>query len=354
MRVLLLTDSMPQGGAERQLSYLAIMFKKRGYDIRLIKFYSGNNFYQLDLDDYGIKTETIMSAQKAFIRPFIIAKIVKKWKPQLVITYKDGTSIAACLAKLLTPFNLAVSERNTTQKLSIKERIKFQLYRLANHIIPNSFSQAEFIKNHAKWLTQKVHVITNMIDTSKFNTGNNLKNNSHLQIVTMARIAPQKNILNYLEAIAIIKTMFPNVYFDWYGREEHIEYYNQVKDKSEKLGVTDIITFHGSITNVVDVYQKADIFCLPSNYEGFPNALCEAMACGLTAIASDVCDNPRILLSSERRFNPNDVSSIVKTLTTIIKTSEKTKYEEGLKNREYICQLCSPESFIQKHINLIS
>lgn len=351
-RYLLLTDRMNSGGAERQLAYLAAELKKAGNEVRLLQFYEGKNHYESILKPYGIVTETLTEGRNGLKRAILIARIVRDWKPTGVICYKDGSTMAGCIARLLTRFNLIVSERNTTQRLTVKELIKLQLYRFATHIVPNSFSQAAFLDRHAKWLSKKVSVITNMVDVDKFHPSNNQNDNGIRHIVTTARVTPQKNILNYLDAIAIVKSKIKNVHFDWYGRIEQASYYNQIQQKIKKLDIADSITFHEHVTDVERIYERSDVFCLPSSYEGFPNVLCEAMASGVPCIASNVCDNPSILKNRKRLFNPMDPEEIALRLTEILSTPEKELYYERMQNREFIIRMCSPESFTEKYISL--
>ena len=57
MRILLLIDALGSGGAERQMTYLAISLKKAGCEIRLIQFYDSVVFYEQELAQAGIKVE---------------------------------------------------------------------------------------------------------------------------------------------------------------------------------------------------------------------------------------------------------------------------------------------------------
>ena len=351
-RILLLIDEMGQGGAERQLSYLAIELKKADCDVRLVKFYQGDNFYGRDLLDNGIETESLLTGQNSLKRPLAIAKLVRQWNPDMVVAYKTGTALAACIAKFFTRFNLVVSERNTTQRLSRKERVKFFLYRFADHIVPNSFSQSEFISKHFPKLMPRVTVITNMIDMDKFHPAVNHIEGEVLNIITAARIAPQKNVLNYLDAIALLRDRGVKAHFHWYGHPDNKAYFTEV-DKQKELGLEDMITFHGASQGIADLYRKMDIFCLPSLYEGFPNVLCEAMACGLPAIATAVCDSARILTDTRFHADPSNPTSIADALERMITLTTKERSSIGKRNTERISGLCSAKAFSDKYLSLL-
>ena len=352
--ILLLTDGMPQGGAERQLVYLASGLKEGGNAVRLVTFYPVANFYEDDLINKGINIECYPKGRNGIKRAFIIRNLVKKWKPQMVISYKPGTCMAACLARMITKFNLVVSERNTTQKLSKKERIKFYLYQFADHIVPNSFSQAKYIQANFPELYSKVTIITNMLDIDKFYKKENQKN-TYLQILTVARISPQKNIINYLDAIKIIIDKGIRVHFNWYGRlDDNTGYWNKIEKKIEELNIANYVTFHNPTNDLLRVYNSHDIFLLPSQYEGFPNVLCEAMACEMPCLASKVGDNPFILKDFEWLINPNDSENIASTVIKMINLTPSVRKEIGKKNRDHIWNQCSEESFIKKYISLIN
>ena len=346
---------MSQGGAERQLSYLAIGLKKDGHDVRLIKFYNGVNAYKPDLDKQGIYTEIYTNGKNAFKRPFVIANIIKKWQPQMVIAYKDGACMASCMARCLTTFNLIVSERNTTQHLSIRERLKFQLYRKANKVVPNSFSQDRFIKCNAPWLKDKLKVISNMIDLEKFYPSNKDLNLNYIpHIITVGRISRQKNVKTYLKAIHLIKKHNIKCHFSWWGHPESEEYYAEVQNLAAELNISDFITFHAGSQDIANIYREATHFCLPSTYEGFPNVLCEAMASGLVCTASNICDNPYILNNPKRLFNPEDPISIANCLIKSLSISKSEQHKEGYDNCLRIRNLCSPNIFIKEYENLLN
>lgn len=359
MKVLLLIDALGSGGAERQMTYLAISMKKAGCEIRLIQFYDSTVFYSQELAQVGIKVEICTDGLARWRRPWVIAKLVRGWHPDTVIAYKGGCCQAACLAELLGKhFKLIVSERNTTQVLNLRERLKFSLYRLADYVVPNSYAQGEFIKRHFPRLVPRLQVITNMIDTDKFCPASESPRNTEgiPVVITTARISPQKNVTGYLQALQLLRQRGVKATFVWYGgsNSEDTAYENEVKHKVRELGLEDYIHFAGRSNQIARLYREAAYFCLPSLYEGFANVLCEAMASGLVCVASNVCDNPLILNHQDRLFDPNNPVDMADKIETMLGMSENEYRVESFANRERILKLCSPEMFLDSYLKLCS
>lgn len=350
-RFLLLIDALGSGGAERQIGYLARVLQESGNIVKLVTFYDTANFYTDDIRNKGVNIEIHTEGQRGWKRPFVICRLVKEFKPDMVIAYKDGASIASCIAKIFTRFRLTVSERNTTQNLSIKERAKFFLYQFANHIVPNSYSQGDFISEHYPRLMRKVTVITNMIDTSRFTPSSNHAENNPLRVITTARLSPQKNLHNYLHAVSILRDRGIDMRFDWYGDSSGSlqDYHESVMDLHSRLKLNDIVTFYSSIKDIEQQYRSHDIFLLPSQYEGFPNVLCEAMACGLPCIATAVCDSRRILTDERFLADPNSPESIADALEYMYRLSPQERQLIGAHNTARINELCSPLEFCKKY-----
>ena len=65
--------------------------------------------------------------------------------------------------------------------------------------------------------------------------------------------------------------------------------------QAHDLGLDDSVRFQGAIENVAAVLQIADVFIMPSHFEGMSNAVLEAMACGVPVIATDVPGNREII-----------------------------------------------------------
>lgn len=356
-RILCLIDSLGAGGAERQLAYLAILLREKGHDVKFIVFNddAAYKFYEDFLIKGGIIPECNAPGKNPIRRIPEIAKYVRKFRPDLTIAYKDGVCMSAVLAKLFGNYNLIVSERASTPRMSLKLRIKLFLFRFANHIVPNSYTQSENIKLFSRRLSPKIKVIVNAVDTNIFYPADSNEGRDYVHILTTARINRVKNILNYLCAIKIVKDAGLKCHFDWYGKTDSGDTYpDEVYAEIKRLDIEDYVSFHPATTDVASVYREADIFCLPSLSEGFPNVICEAMASGLPIVCSNICDNPYIVESGVNGllFDPDNPEDISSKIIDMINFSGLDKIMMGKANRIKIETLCSPNTYLNNYLSL--
>lgn len=356
-RILCLIESLGSGGAERQITGLASMLKKQGHHVE-VWYYIKKEFYLPYLLENGVKGKFINDAINPRKRFFILHKHISSFNPDTVISYSASTSMITCIMKMLgARFNLIVSERNTTQTLSFREKQKFFLYRWANYIVPNSFSQGSFINSNFPKLTPKVNVITNFVDMEKFSpvTHPCEHKGDRLQFVCVGRMMAQKNILDFIRSISKLVRSGYNLQVDWYGQDLNDTYSKQCHRLILENNLKDIFVFHSPSSKIQDVYRNSDVFCLPSLYEGFPNVLCEAMSCGKPVLCSRVCDNPNIVKEGTNGllFNPLSVNDIASTIEKYLLLPNQKKNAMGENSRKIALELFSKDAFLIKYGEII-
>lgn len=359
MKILLFTDCLGAGGAQRQLVGLALMLKKNGMKVKVCTYFP-QDFYKSFLDDNGVDNEIIPEADNTSRRIWAVRKYFKKENPDWVIAYQETPSLVACLAKLSgCRFKLLVSERNTTQQMSLRDKVRFLLYRVANSIVPNSFSQGDFIVNNYPNLAPKVNVITNFVDLNKFHFAEKKRHDIPLIVIAASVWAP-KNTFNFIRSVSLLKDRGCKVKIDWYGLVEdksaaNIEYHKECLELMKKLKVGDYISLLPKTQKIAQKYQEADYFCLPSFYEGTPNVICEAMSSGCPIICSNVCDNARYVKDGENGFlfNPSSPEDMADKLQKALCLSDEFYLKYCRRSRELAEELLSKEKFINSYINII-
>ena len=352
-KIICLIESLGSGGAERQLSYLASQLKQRGYEVEVWTYFP-NDFYLYILEEAGVKWRYINNTQSKFRRLFVLWRELVKASPNVVIAYLDSCTTIACMIKCLgAKFKLIVSERNTTQKLVLREKIKFFLYRWADYVVPNSYSQEAFICKSYPNLISKIHTIINFVDVQHFVP---CEHSYRRSIIVVATIWPPKNTLGFIKALKILKDRGLVFHVRWFGKvADQSEYYNECANLVNELDMQSHITLYPKSANILLEYQNADIFCLPSFYEGTPNALCEAMSCGLPILCSSVCDNPRYVSEGINGylFDPNDVYDMAKAIAKVLSLTPEEITYMGRTNRQTALSMFNMETFKEKYLNLI-
>lgn len=356
-KVLLFIDELGSGGAQRQIVALAKLLKHNNYNVSIVDYWD-NPFYDKELQNANIKFEHHLTKGKFQIIKFFI-NYVSANKPDVVIAYMEHPSIVACIAKLLCrhKFKLIVSERNTTQIKDLNCYIRFNLFRLADYIVPNSYSQKEFIEKNYSFLSKKVFPITNLINTDFFSPIETpvKRNNGKLRCLVVGRVVEQKNVLRFIIALSKIKEVTNDFFVDWYGKPFPKEYFEKCMELVRVHELDKYIKFHAPHSNIINEYRSSDFFVLPSIYEGFPNVLCEAMSCGLPVLSGNVCDNANIMEDGKNGFlfDPFNSDDIADKICKFIRLPKEEKELFGRNSRLLSLEKFNEKNFISKYIKLI-
>lgn len=361
MKILLLIDSLYSGGAQRQIVNLANLLNKKGFEVKLVDYWD-YDFYDGYLNAHSIPFEH-RTAKGKFNIFRSIYKVIQEFSPDVVISYLEHSSMIASAIKFLRltkPFRLIVSERNTTQELKKTDLIRFKLFQVAaDTIVPNSFSQTDFIKRHFPKLSRKIVTITNCIDTDKFIPCESSADtdSSLLRFIIVGRVVAQKNPLLFLQALSKVKQLRPekNFIVDWYGQPYPKEYFDECLKLRADLNLEKTVYFYPPSQEIIKEYQKSDVFILPSIYEGFPNVLCEAMSCGLPVMASAVCDNLAILDNGALGylFDPLSVDDMAQKIIMVLDMERKELKAMGKNNRRVALEKFSMNRFIDSYSSLL-
>lgn len=158
----------------------------------------------------------------------------------------------------------------------------------ANFIFQNPDDDSFY--NELKFLNERNHIVIkgSGVDETVFTEKINSILKSKIRIVFLARMLKDKGLLEFVRAANILRDRYADILeFVLVGG---IDLFNPAHISEEKLiSLTDgkYLIWKGHQKNVKEIYESADIVCLPSYREGLPKSLVEAMAVGCPVITTD-------------------------------------------------------------------
>lgn len=353
MKIVCLITSLRLGGAQRQLIGLAAALGKQGHDVEVLTYHK-ENFYADYLAECGVEHTFIPKKNDIQIVRDIAAHL-KDVQCDTLISFLAGTNIKACLIWRLYPhFRLIVSERNCNLKMRLHDRVRFALYRCAHLVVCNNYSQEAFIRRYGHGLAPKLRTIPNFVDLERFRPSGTAPEATR-RIVVTARVCQRKNTLGCIEAAGLLASEGIKFRLEWYGAMEEDSYMAKCRNRIASLGLQDIFCIHEAEHDIRERYRQADIFCLPSFYEGTSNSLAEALASGLPVVCSRVSDNTRYVREDYNGvlFNPHRADDIARALRTALTMDDAALRAFGENSRKTAEALLSPDSFVQSYLKVL-
>lgn len=117
-----------------------------------------------------------------------------------------------------------------------------------------------------------------------------------LLVGTLARATEQKNPLLFVRSAALLAARFPHVSFMWIGDGDLLD---AARQEANALGISERCRFLGHKDDGSTLLSMFDLFWLPSQYEGLPLALLEAMALSIPVVATDVVGNRDVVVHEQ-------------------------------------------------------
>lgn len=354
--------TLGSGGAEHQMVELIRMLCKKGYEVELLNRIKTEDHYDLSCNIKRHYLNVKGGNVRLFVKYFLF---FITHRCDTIISFEQRENAYMLPAFFLIPrkkTRVICSERNLTygNPSQIEKLLLRLLYKRADYIVPNSYSQKKHIEELAPNLSSKLVTITNYTDLTKYvpHKETNSKGNEAIKIGIFCRYNPQKNYDRFAQSVAILKQQIRLPFLiDWYGNMEKGQnpYYQEFSRLCVDLGISDVLHLHDAVRNVESVMPYYNAICVPSIYEGFCNSIAEAICCGLPVLAGDVSDNSVMVKDSQNGylFDPHDVNSMTLALKKFIELPTQEVTLMGQKSRSLAEKLFDANDFINKYIQLI-
>ena len=298
MRLTLVIASLGRGGAERTASVLASAWAERGFNVTIVTLEGDLTAFPLHpavvqrhLNLRNGKAKHIFHGLVRNLRMVrALRNALRDLEPHVIISFMDISNILALLAASGLDTRVMVTEHVHPAYHYIGwhwRMLRRFLYHRADALVCVSRPILDWFQTN---LRITGYVIPNPIALAPWpeHLGQTRDQGRHL-IVGMGRLIEQKGFDLLLASFAQVAAR----HSDWSLKvigEGPLR--GQLEALSQQLSLTGQVEFTGALADPFPTLRAADLFVFSSRFEGFGNALCEAMACGVAAISFDCPSGP--------------------------------------------------------------
>lgn len=302
MRLTLVIHSLQGGGAERVMSIMANYWAAASWEVTLLTFDDGSvpPFYDLDSRVHHIplgiasaSSNVLVALQNNLSRARALRRAICATHPDAVLSFMDKTNVLTLIATRGLNIPVVVSGRSDPAMNypgPAWARLRMWTYPMADSIVLQSKGAMDYFP--AK-IQARSRIIPNPVLQPPANATRSVNKADGMLVLAVGRMVEAKGFDNLLKAFAQVKEKNKHWKLMILGDGPLRK---QLEALSDSLGLEGIALMPGHVKNPYEYLAKADLFVMSSRFEGFPNALCEAMATGLPVISTDCPSGPREII----------------------------------------------------------
>lgn len=295
---MLAISSLSAGGAERVISEMANWWAAHDREVAVLTLentypdhYRLHTHVERITIDWQLPRTRLHIPQQFVKHQVMLRNAVLNYMPDVLISFIDRTNIHLLFALAGTVIPLIITERTDPRYHRIGlfwSLVRHLLYPFSNALVVQTDSVSAWANQIVP--RNRISVIPNFVRAIPQPEETALEK-KHFQpaILSVGRLGKEKGHDLLIRAFAHIGASREGWRLVILGEGPERSTLEKI---AETLGISDAVTMPGIVEEPIEWMHKAKIFVLPSRYEGFPNALLEAMACGCAAVASNCPSGP--------------------------------------------------------------
>ena len=369
MKILHIITSLDIGGAERQLAALVCATSTNGQDNVVVSLMD-DGIYAAQMREAGAKVYcfNLKRGQIPIFALFRLAQVIRQVKPDLVQTWLYHADLAGILASLMAGRPPVIwSVRCSDMELHNHSFLTRQIVRVLGWL--SSLPVAVVANSRAGGLVHRGlgyhprmdRVIPNGIDTDVFAPNSSTRERirralgvkpNEILVGCVARHAPMKDHAGLLKAFARVRPEARLVLIGTDTGKEKPALSQEIAAAS--IDANRVIRL-GPRRYIPRLLPALDLFVLGSAFgEGFPNALAEAMSCGLPVVATDTGDSAAIIGDCGKVVPPRSPGALATALNELIALNPQQRAALGCAARARVVEKFSLLPMVQTYQALYS
>ncbi len=298
------------GGAETMCKNLCLGLRDLGHTVVAVCLYDRPTPISRQLEQAEIPVRFLdkkLGLDVSMVNK--LTKLMKLEQPDVVHTHLDVIKYAALAAKLAGVARCVHTVHSVAQKEAEgkAQKIINGFYYRHGWSVPVGLSAlvCQSIGEFYGLPPEKIPLVPNGIDLSRYTPKTDYRLGNPVRLVHVGRFDVPKNHKGMLEMFAKLHGQRPACRLVLVGDGD---LFPQVQAQAQALGIAGSVDFCGMQGDVRPYLAQADVFWLPSLYEGNPMTIIEAMASGLPIVASAVGGIPDMVT--------DDVSALLRPCET--------------------------------------
>ena len=337
MKILYVITKSEIGGAQTHLMEVVRYMHRAGHDVSVVTGTAGwltNELAAIGVD-YEVLPDLVREINPAKDIKTInyICRILENKHPDIIHCHSSKAGIVGRIAgaiknipAVFTAHGWAFTSGISPAKRIIYAAIEHMMLGITKGVICVSEFDRQLAKRWFLHNYNRIITVHNGIVDKTFNNNIIREYSLPLKLVSVARFSHPKNNMQLIRAVEQINKLYSgslqlNMVGDGPLLSEAQAYVTSHKLENE-------VHFLGSRTDVDDILNQNDIFCLISNYEGLPISIIEAMRAGMPIIASNVGGVNELVQDGVNGFliPRGNISELVEKLKYILDHKELIKF----------------------------
>ena len=371
MRILIINSEYPPigGGAGNASANIARELVALGQEVTVLTAHYGDLPRQTRQD--GLHILRIKALRRRLDRSSALEQIIfmlasslhtltllRKWRPDVIVAFFGVPSgAAAWCANIFAGVPYIVSLRGgdvpgfRPYDFALYHKLVAPLLRLIWRRSSGLVANSSGLKKLAEAFDSNspIQVIPNGVDLQRYAPGNREWEPPRLLLV--GRLVYQKGVDILLEALEGLQSHPWELSLVGDGPERET-----LQSLAQKYGISDRVHFRSWLDDdaLVEQLQEANLFVFPSRHEGMPNAVLEAMACGLPVIASRIAGNEELVIDGETGFlvPAEDPDALREAISELIINNSR-RQQMGMSSRQRVEANYSWKQITQNYLTLI-
>lgn len=298
IKLLLFVPTLECGGTEKYISLFCNHINTDKFEVTLVVLNNPHPFYEINYATKVIDLQ-VKRVSRSFFR---IKKIIKEQQPDIIFSAANHLNLLFALCGRSLTKKIPVIARESSIVSINNRRAKFPI--IYNWLVKKFYQRLDFILCQSLYMKQdliknfnipenKTTVIHNPVEEVQLNNSALHTNTGKIvKFITVARLSAEKGIDRLIRSVASFSLSYQYFIFGEGDKRKEL----QAQINALQLG--DKIFLCGEKVNPWHNMGDADLFLSGSYYEGFPNALLEAVALGIPVIAFDSPGGTKEIISN--------------------------------------------------------